>query len=227
MHNTGWRSNYLRYKSYFLDIGTLYRERADLRAYLEIILSLLTVSVFALFALKPTLLTIAELIRQIEVKRETLSQMNSKIKDIRTAQTLYDKQGEKLKYLEQAIPSLASPDTLTRQMEGLAINNNVSLDKFSVNETLIYGLSNDSLAKKSLESVNPILPNSNAVNFEATFMAPMDEYPQLVNLIKDMQNLRWPLKIDKLDFKSGINTDKELVMVMVVEGRLPFSTKEM
>ena len=37
----GWRKDYLRYRSYFLNIVSVYKQRRDLKAFLELILTLL------------------------------------------------------------------------------------------------------------------------------------------------------------------------------------------
>src|SRR3972149_11044320 len=98
--NPGWRNNYLRYKSYFLNVVGSYRERADIRVYLEILLSLVTVSIFSIFALRPTLLTIAHLTREIQSKQQTLKTMEDKIGNLGQAQSLYDRERAKIALLE-------------------------------------------------------------------------------------------------------------------------------
>ena len=60
---TGWRGQYIRYRGFFLNIVDLYKKRADLRAFLEVILSISTVTIFLLFALKPTMLTIVSFVK--------------------------------------------------------------------------------------------------------------------------------------------------------------------
>src|SRR3989304_7020767 len=131
--DTGWRKNYLRYKSFFLNILTQYRERSDWKAYLEILLSLTTVSIFSIFALRPTILTIAELIRQIEEKKDTVSQMDAKIQNLSKAQTLYDRQRPNIIPLtETAIPKNSNSDIFARQIEGLSSSNQVGISLLSL-----------------------------------------------------------------------------------------------
>ncbi|MCK4588646.1 hypothetical protein KAT60_02400, partial [Candidatus Woesebacteria bacterium] len=85
----GWRRGYLRYKSYFLNVIVVYKRRKDLRMFLEITLSLVTISFFAVFALKPTLLTIAELTKEIKTKEETVAKMDEKIQNLERGQQIY------------------------------------------------------------------------------------------------------------------------------------------
>ena len=102
----GWRNNYLRYKTYFLNVLGRYRERADVRVYLEILLSLTAISIFSVFALRPTLLTIAELIKEIESKKLTLTQMEEKINNLSQAQTLFDRERGKIVLLDTSKTSI-------------------------------------------------------------------------------------------------------------------------
>jgi hypothetical protein len=112
----GWRKDYLRYRSYFLNIVNVYKQRRDVKAFLELILTLVTISFFALFALKPTLLTIIELLREIEAKEETVEKMDTKIQNLQQAQTLYIQEAARIKLLETAIPDKPAPDLFVRQI---------------------------------------------------------------------------------------------------------------
>ena len=78
----GWRGQYYRYKDYFLNIVALYKQRRDLRAFLEVILSLSTVIIFVVFALKPTALTIISLYNEIKVKKDTLRVYNAHLESV-------------------------------------------------------------------------------------------------------------------------------------------------
>ncbi|MDP1710294.1 MAG: hypothetical protein Q8L28_01635, partial [bacterium] len=86
----GWRKEYSRYKEYFLNVVNLYKQRADLRVFLEIILSLTTITIFAIFALKPTAVTIIGLVNEIKDKENSLSGLNQKINDLKTARNIYN-----------------------------------------------------------------------------------------------------------------------------------------
>ncbi len=77
----GWRKDYLRYRSYFLNVLNLYKRKEDLRMFLEIMLSLSAISFFSIFALRPTFLTIATLLKEINAKKGTIITMDTKIKN--------------------------------------------------------------------------------------------------------------------------------------------------
>ena len=120
-----WRQQYLRYKSYLLNTVDRYKERTDTRIYLEILLSLITISIFSIFALRPTLLTIAELIKEIEAKEQLVDKLDNKIETITSAQILYDRESSNIQLLKKAIPKKPEIDTAIYQLEGLIEKNNL------------------------------------------------------------------------------------------------------
>jgi len=75
---TGWKGQYFRYKGFFPKFISLYKQRRDLRAFLELILSLSVIIILSVFALKPTVLTIVSLYKEINSKRDTLALLNQK-----------------------------------------------------------------------------------------------------------------------------------------------------
>jgi len=62
-----------------------YNEKPALRAYMELFLTLLAISLFGLFAIRPTVKTIGNLIKEIEAKNETLKIMDEKINNLNIA----------------------------------------------------------------------------------------------------------------------------------------------
>src|SRR4030042_569746 len=118
----GWRNQYLRYRELFFNIIAVYKQRTDLKVFLEILLSLVTISFFGIFALKPTFLTIGQLITEVRGKEETVAKMEQKINDLNMAQSFFSQQPEKISLVKSAIPEIPEPQTFVRQIEGLAAN---------------------------------------------------------------------------------------------------------
>src|SRR5687768_1922307 len=105
----GWRDQYTRYREYYLNIVNLYKQKADLRAFLEIILSLITVTIFTIFAIKPTVLTIIGLVREIEDKKTTLAALEQKVKNLETAGNVYVENQDVIPIVNSAISTLPAP----------------------------------------------------------------------------------------------------------------------
>lgn len=213
-----WRKNYLRYKSYFLDVVGRYKERADIKAYLEILLSLASISVFSIFALRPTLLTIAELTREIGSKRKVLATMNEKIQNLNAAQTLYDRQRDKIHFLDTTIPNISKADEFARQVEGLASKHQVSILDISTGRGSILGQSTQAQDPGDL---SPFPEGANALSFSFRVSASIDQYFSLASFLSDFERLRRPAKVNSL--KIVLSTEKEEKrLILLIEGKFPY-----
>ena len=98
-------TNIGKYKNYFQDIRIFYEQRQDVKIFLEILLSLATIILFSIFAIRPTLLTIGQLLTEIQNKEVTVAKLNEKIENLKTAQVVYESSGGVLSLLDTAIPS--------------------------------------------------------------------------------------------------------------------------
>src|SRR5690242_5505892 len=136
---TGWREQYFRYKNFFLNIYALYHQRKDLRAFLELILSLSTVVIFVLFALKPTALTIVSLYNQIQSKQSMLTGLTQKVRDLQTANQVFNKNQSVIPDIDAAIFGSPEADAVSKQIVGLASKNYVSLLGISIGQVAIVG----------------------------------------------------------------------------------------
>lgn len=217
--NPFWKRGYLKNKSYLLNIAVQYKERADIRVYLEIILSLLTVSLFSIFALKPTLITIAELLQEIESKKSTLSTMNEKIQKLNTAQTLHDSEKRNIDLLKIAVPDTPQPDILARQIEGLSQKHSVSVSNFKIGNALILG-SKISKQDSRKEEEQKLTVNADAMNFSIGLNILVDEYDQILSFLNDFENLRRPVVIDSLNIQTS-EREGENTLNFSISARVP------
>ncbi len=211
----GWRKNYLRYRSYFLNIANIYKQRPDLKVFLELILTLATISFFVLFALKPTLLTVIELLKEIEAKEETVEKMNTKIQNLQQAQTLYIQEGTRIKLLETALPDNPAPDLFVRQMEGLATNYSVNLLGITIGEVTLLG---EEKEKRSKVELQPLPEGSKGITFSVSTAG---SYQGLVNFLSALENMRRPVKIDTLNILSP-QLEEAQNLILVIAGRTPY-----
>jgi Tfp pilus assembly protein PilO len=215
----GWKGSYYRYKEFFLNISALYREKADLRAFLEIVLSIVTAIVFLLFALKPTALTIISLLQQIKEEKQTLSVLTQKINDLGTANTLLTQNQNILQNIESAVSNLPNPDVLSKQVLGLGLKNSVEVLGIAINRVTLVG---EMPAQKTSKEIKTLPENAYEMPFSISVKG---NYQSLINFIKDVENLRISLIIDNLGITSS-NTDSGRVIVAVISGRVPFLGKK-
>lgn len=211
----GWRKDYLRYQSYFLNIVNVYKQRRDLKAFLELILTLGTISFFAVFALKPTLLTVIELLKEIEAKEETVNKMDTKIQNLQQAQTLYIQEETRIKLLETAVPDDPVPDLFVRQVEGLATSYPVNLLGITIGEVTLLG---EEKEKRSKSELQPLPEESKGVTFSISIAG---SYQGFVNFLSALEDMRRPVKIDALNILSP-QLEETQNLVLVVTGRTPY-----
>ncbi|QQG41963.1 MAG: hypothetical protein HYV90_01465 [Candidatus Woesebacteria bacterium] len=193
----------------------LYKKRAELRAFLEIILSLTTITIFLSFALKPTVLTIISLVQQIQEKKTTLAGLNLKIKNLQTAENVLTQNEAATRDVDIAISSQANVDIISKQIQGLAVKDAVSILGFSIGQTVLVG-ANPS-AKKSSD-YKPIPGNPGEMQISLSIKG---AYPNIESFIKDLENLRVTIKIDSLGINAS-QTDSGQVIVAIIAGRVPF-----
>lgn len=224
----GWRKNYLRYKSYFLNVAGQYRERTDVKVYLEILLSLATVIVFSIFALRPTLLTIAELIKEIETKNGTVSIIDSKIQDLSQAQLLNDQQKANISLLKIAIPKEPSPDIFARQIEILTQKHLTPLSSFTIGKTLILGEATSIVSPQQQESATDPESPSDELNFSVQTKVKITDFSSTSNFLGEVEKLRRPVGINSFAFSSAEDKEKnEKVLIFTITGYLPYLKSEM
>jgi len=213
----GWRGSYTRYREFFLNISSLYKKRADLRAFLEIILSLSTITIFLLFALKPTIITIIDLLGQIREKQSTLSTLTQKVSDLQAAGSLLQQNQSFIPNIDIAVPTLANPNIFSGQILGLAAKNSTDILGISINQITYVGVDTN----KTVSEFKPLPGNAKEMPFSVSVSG---SFPNLTAFIKDLENSRIVTKIDKLGIISSV-TDKGLVIVSIISGRVPFLGK--
>src|SRR5258706_1528528 len=211
----GWRGQYYRYKDFFLNIVALYKERRDLRAFLEVILSLSTVIIFIIFALKPTALTIISLYNEIKDKRTTLEALNQKISNLQTANNIFKQNQTVIPDIDAAIFDSPEPDTLSKQILGLSAKDSVSIVGISVGQVVLLG---KNTLPKATTDLKPLPGNALAMPVSISVKG---TYSNLLAFTKDFENLRIPSKVDSLALNSS-QTQEGSVVIGTVTARVPY-----
>ena len=206
---SGWKQNSSRYRELFKNLIRLYNTKPNIKAYLELILTISTVIVFALFAIKPTILTILDLNKEINSKEATVSKLKQKITNLQIANNLLQQEGQGLSFIDQAIPNTAEPDIFLNTVETLAQQNSVLLVGFSITNIELLGKSKDKTLEKGM------LPFSLSVS---------GNYSNLNNFLINLENLRRPFKVESFSFNKN-STENGQVLVLTIAGKLPYYEK--
>jgi Tfp pilus assembly protein PilO len=214
-----WQTQGTKYQQYLITMVALYRRRPDLKAYLELLLSLATIAVLGLFAIRPTALTITQLLTDISNKRETARQMTKKIEDLNTAQNLMLNQKANIALLQKAIPTGAAPEDYERQIEGIATKNGVTLTTTSIDPTLIKGEGDVAGTKASNNSAITTIPlPAEAKGMKLSFII-TGSYQQVSSFLKDIENERRPIVLDDVSLSSA---NGEQSLTLTVTGRVTY-----
>lgn len=115
-----WRSRYSRGLTPIL-------KKPRAAAYVMLILSLLTAAFFGLFAIKPTLVTISRLMREIKDGKEIDAKLSQKINALTTLDQQYRALENDLIVVETALPTKPEFDSILAQLEKVANENQVEL----------------------------------------------------------------------------------------------------
>lgn len=211
----GWRGQYYRYKDVFLNIVSLYKRRRDLRSFLEVILSVSTIIIFTIFALKPTLLTIISLNNQINSRKQTLVLLNQKIVNLQTADNVFNQNQSLIPDVDFAISNNPQPDIVSKQIIGYALRDHVSLIGISIGQSVLFG---ENSLPKSTSNQKPLPKGAIAMPISISVKG---GYSDLMRFMKDFENLRIPTEIDSVTINST-ETQEGNSMVAIISGRIPY-----
>jgi len=165
-------------KKHLAEITEIYRRREDVRAFTNLFLTLFVVTVFSVFAIKPTVTTVIALNKQINEKRQTLSGLDEKIRSLEAAQALWEKNGDDIALLNQAVPREPRLGEQIRQIEGVVQKNNVSLGNMEVEDVRILG--------KSAEGGEKLI----SFNLNVS-----GQFGNLLLFLRDIENTRRPFVV--------------------------------
>ncbi|MGB9707672.1 MAG: type 4a pilus biogenesis protein PilO [Microgenomates group bacterium] len=195
-----WQTEFHRYSRYFVDVGRFYRQKKA-RVYTEIVLSILTTAFFLFFAIKPTLVTIAGLVKEIKDKRLVTQKLEEKINSLNAAQKEYFSVQGDLYLVDQALPEDSQIASFVRQLEALAFRAGVSVGAIQYSPVSLKGGSNES---KPLE-----------VDFKIVLQG---NYQNLKNFLLSLNNFRRVIHLDGFGFRTG----KEEGLNLSVSGKAFF-----
>lgn len=155
---------------------------------LELFLTIGLVLFLAIFAIKPTVLTMSELIKEIENKQKLEKQLTQKIAALQTAQTEYLSIESMLPMLDEAIPS--SPEIIksAKIIEKVAADNKVIIKSMSIVELPLNTGENIPFTQKSKQNLTFSLSISG-------------DYISIRNFAETLRNSRKSYVIESVTFE--------------------------
>lgn len=198
---------YHRYRRYFVDIRRLYQKK-KVRVYTGIVLSILTTAFFLFFAIRPTVTTIASLIKEIKEKKEIAAKLQNKINALNSAQSEYQQVEKDLFLVDEALPKNANLSLFIRQLEALTSKNNVAVQSIHFEETILKGKEALPEAMKTKEKVEKkeIFPG---MNFS---LAVAGDYRHLKSFLGFLSSSRRLVLIENFSFQTLAKEEKNLIL---------------
>lgn len=148
-----------KYSLYFQKVRLLYK-RPEIRASLEVILSVFTITILVFAAIRPTLTNIASLQKKIEDQETVNKKADNKIAQLIAAQKQLTTYSSSLKLFDAAVPDTFSYSDSTKRLEYLAMLNNLSVDSLNFSGVSLSGggkIAGDWAAKIIKPDANNIL----------------------------------------------------------------------
>jgi len=175
------KPEYYRYRRYFVDLQSLYKKR-EIVVYTSLTLSLLAVAFFGLFALKPTLTTIASLFKELEEKKKIDQTLQTKIDNLNRAQNNYALVATSIPLVNQALPQNHTVAEVAYQIEGLAQKFNLSLRATTFEPVTLQGKAPGKKVSLGPEEINFNLTTSGSFEDLKAFLNSLENSRRILTL---------------------------------------------
>ena len=166
------------------------------RVSLELVLSIMTVMLFSLFALRPTLNTMSQLVKEIEDKRIVDDALTKKLAALNTAQSEYFTYKDRFAILETAVyENLTLQDTLFG-IEYLAQKSGVSLQTLRIKEFPVGNLG-DVVETKDTKTATV---KKKVIGVYSVSLSFSGNYQNIVAFFKEVESVRPLFSIQSFSF---------------------------
>lgn len=205
-----------KYSLYFQKIGLLYK-RPEIRASLEVILSVFTVTILIFAAIRPTLINIVSLQKKISDQEVVNKKADNKITQLFSAQNQLNTLGNSLKLFDQAVPDGFSYSDSAKRFEYVAKKNSIKIESLSfIGFTLQTGgpITGDWASKITKLSANNTLPNQ-------IYFSVNGKPQNVITFLKEIEN------IDRLAMLNNVTLTKQVGLsksedLIKVSGQITF-----
>lgn len=194
-------------------------ERPVTKVSVELVLSIVTVMVFALFALRPTLNTMSQLLKEIEDKRKVNEALEQKARALGTAQRELTTFENRFQILSQAIHPQLSLDSALYYLEYLVARENITLaqlqiEEFPLGEPEQTPSPSPSPAPRTAQGTTPATAartpkEINEYAFQVTFDG---EYGEVLRFFAALEQVRPLFVVNDFSFRTRESSDDTLTM---------------
>ncbi len=186
-----------RYTRYYLFIKPIFKNRV-IRNYGYFVFSLITITIFSLFAIRPTFATIISLNKTINEQKIVLDQLNTKTNNLSLGKKAYDNLDPTIQdKLFSLAPNSTSIPKLIDNLNTLASRNEASISGLQFQPTELFG------APKKLSKNAKLEEIEFSLNIRGT-------YPQFINFISSLIASGRLINLESVNFNKS--ADDSLTM---------------
>lgn len=169
---------------------------------LELFFTIVAVIIFALFAIRPTLQTMGDLVKELEDKRALNQRLAQKVAALSTAQTQYQTLQDRVGILDQAIPPTPRFEEALTIIEKLASESQLTILSIQAKEVPKEPDTDVPFSQKSRVS-RPIV------------LVVSGDYPTIRQLIENIQANRRMLTVDTVVFSIIEQRSRKLLQATI------------
>lgn len=147
--------------------------------YTTIILSLSASIILGIFAVSPTISTIANLQRQLEDDKFVEQKLQEKINNLSTLQQKYSLLQKDLPFVFSAVPKASEIPSLLAQIQGLSKESNIGLDSFQTFKVLV---AKDSIINKKYSAFDFGIKIHGDYQSLLTFMDKLSSFQRIITI---------------------------------------------
>jgi len=210
-----------KYTRYFQEIKEAYIKKPVVQTSVKLLLSLVTISFFAVFALRPTLNTISDLLAQIKSQEEIAQKLNDKLENLEKAQVIWNTQQQNIALLDQALPQKANSMEYIRQIESLATIPSLKIISLSLAKTALVG---KNIVEEETDEKDTPIKDTNKISLSFSVEG---SYSSLSNFLKDVENLRRVIDEDSVSIRlaAGEGEQQTQTLLLAINTDVPFFEK--
>jgi Tfp pilus assembly protein PilO len=179
---------------------------------LELFFSVIAVIFFTIFAIQPTLVTMSDLVKELDEKREVDQQLSQKIAALSTAQTTYLQVVNQIPLLYQSLPLRPKLAESLLLIEKTASDRLLVIDNISVRQ-VPPEVDADLSQSSSKRSTLPVIVSMTG------------SYPDISLFLQDLTNLRRLFTIESVTFNRTDDRGNDGLNINITLG-LPFYSQE-
>lgn len=179
-----------QYSRYYTYIKPILKNKY-VKTYSSAVFSIITITIFSIFAIKPTVSTIVSLQKSINEQNELLQRIEQKTQSLTEAKNNYQSLPQETKdNLESLVPSYTSLPELVDSISSIISSHQATSSGLQIEQIDLYGPTENLLRKPETKEIELL------VNIQGT-------YPQLASVLEKLSKSNRLIKITSANFNKA------------------------